>query len=253
MGKTSRFKRPPGKRPLFSYISLFLVSSWLILLITVWLKWGTAIFQSVPSSETTDATKAPTKAHPPPPVVLLSVPIHTHVTTDVRGNLGPASVLIENGTDWLKSRWQAASDMHGTAIVGMHWVDLEFDAPVHLTCIVLDWETAYSDDYKVEGKSHDQDHGITFVLDTQHGHDVASYRTVREEGRSPGVPKLKLPMHVIHTWNMTSSSSWQDAEKIGIDSLRLVIRKPFHSGWGVSLWKVDVFGYRHNDDEAVPL
>jgi hypothetical protein len=67
------------------------------------------------------------------------------------------------------------------------------------------------------------------------------------------VPKLKLPMHVIHTWNMTTSSSWQNSEKIGIVSLRLVIRKPFHSGWGVSLWKVDVFGYRYNDDEAVPL
>jgi hypothetical protein len=237
MGETSRFKRPSRKRLLVLLISLFLVSSWLIRLIPAWLKRGTVIFQPVPFSETTDASKAPTKAHPPPPVVLLSVPIHTHVTTDVRGHYGPASVLIENGTDWMHDHWHAADTG------GMHWVDLEFDSPVHVTCIVLDWETAHSDDYKMEGKT--LDHGIAFVLDTEHALDI-SYRSVREYGRNPGVKKFVLPLHVIHTWNMAGSSSWQDSEKTGIDSLRLEVRKPLRRliYSGVSLWKVDVYGYR---------
>ena len=43
------------------------------------------------------------------------------VTTDTRGNLGPGSVITQKvqGNDWLKDRWQAASDMHGSAIAGL--------------------------------------------------------------------------------------------------------------------------------------
>ena len=39
-------------------------------------------------------------------------------TCDVRGNLGPCSVVVQEtpGNDWLRDRWQAASDMGGTAI-----------------------------------------------------------------------------------------------------------------------------------------
>jgi hypothetical protein len=64
---------------------------------------------------------------------LLSRNPEVKVTTDVRGNLGPPSVMIQEtpGTDWLKDRWQAASDMHGTAIPGVHWVMLEFPSPVN--------------------------------------------------------------------------------------------------------------------------
>ena len=41
----------------------------------------------------------------------------------VRGNLGPCDVVIQGapGSDWLKDRWQAASDMGGTAIKGRHY------------------------------------------------------------------------------------------------------------------------------------
>ena len=37
---------------------------------------------------------------------------------DVRGNLGECGVILNRGDDWLKDRWQAASDMGGTAIPG---------------------------------------------------------------------------------------------------------------------------------------
>ena len=42
------------------------------------------------------------------------------VSSDVRGNLGSSQVIVQDppGVDWLKDRWQAASDMGGTAIKG---------------------------------------------------------------------------------------------------------------------------------------
>ncbi len=105
--------------------------------------------------------------------------VRCNVTTDVRGNLGPASVLIQNQTtDWIKDRWQAASDMHGTNIHGPHYVQLDWsyvwvvvngqevklrgtvtatDAipksgalNVIIRRVVLDWEAAYSDNYDIQ-------------------------------------------------------------------------------------------------------
>jgi hypothetical protein len=80
--------------------------------------------------------------------MLLTSPRTTTVTASVRGNLGPPSVVVEDSVkDWLKDRWQAASDMHGTAIQGPHWIQLDFRASVIIDKILLDWEAAYSDDY----------------------------------------------------------------------------------------------------------
>jgi hypothetical protein len=54
------------------------------------------------------------------------------VTTDTRGNLGPPEVMTQAvpGTDWIKDRWQAASDMGGTAIPGEHWVVIDLGKKV---------------------------------------------------------------------------------------------------------------------------
>jgi hypothetical protein len=129
--------------------------------------------------------------------------------------------------------------MHGTAIRGSHWVHLEFDAPIVVTGLVLDWETAYSNDYKLQGWRHGEtSESAKVLLDTQSQQDVQLYRSEHQEGQSPGV-KGKLPLHVVHTWNLTTRPQSTHA----VENLRLEIRKPFHPGWGVSLWKIDVFGY----------
>jgi len=85
------------------------------------------------------------------------------VTSSTRGNLGPPSVLNQDppGEDWIGDRWQAASDMGGTAIPGRHWILVDFfssssssssSSSVFVSKIVLDWETAYAEDYRVEGR-----------------------------------------------------------------------------------------------------
>jgi len=155
------------------------------------------------------------------------------ITTDVRGNLGPASVLNQDppGTDWIKDRWQAASDMHGTAIKGAHWVIMEFPSPITTSHIVLDWEAALSKDYKIEVNSNhdDDDDEWTAVFDTSN-----DFFDSQEFGQSPGV-KTKTPLHIVH--NITTS-----AEAPSFTRLRIWIRSSAH-GWGVSLWQVDVYGW----------
>lgn len=83
---------------------------------------------------------------------------------DVRGNLGPCSVILQDppGTDWLKDRWQAASDMGGTAIPGAHWVIIDFKALVNVYAMVLDWETAFAKDYRIYGRAETAEKWVMF-------------------------------------------------------------------------------------------
>ena len=165
------------------------------------------------------------------PPQLLSRRSNVKIQTDVRGNLGPASVLNQDppGTDWIKDRWQAASDMHGTAIRGAHWVLMEFPQAIRCSHFILDWEAALSKDYAIEGY-HDGE--WTILFDTNNG----TYSS-REFGQSPGVT-TKTPLHIIH--NITSVDAI-----LPVTRLRIWIRSSAH-GWGVSLWQVDVYGWHGN-------
>ncbi|KAL9185883.1 hypothetical protein ACHAXT_003660 [Thalassiosira profunda] len=202
---------------------------------------------------------------------LLSRHPKVSIASSARGNLGPPSVLNQDppGKDWIRDRWQAASDMGGTALPGSHWVALDFSAmldergmgdggdgrvAVFVTKVVLDWEAAYAKDYRIEGrmappKFSDAWCVLYDTLDNDTNDENAfPQRTVEEYGQSPGV-KQKMPLHVVHTID------WSDHRKDAADRtskggsgdchalryLRVFIRKPAR-GWGVSLWEVDVFG-----------
>lgn len=189
---------------------------------------------------------------------LLSRSGNVEATSDVRGNLGPASVVIQPkpGDDWLRDRWQAASDMHGTNIPGAHWIQLDLGSDVVVDSVVLDWETAYADMYRLEGSlypvvgneneaSMTEDHRIekgnvntnVKVWILFDGTDPAQevVRSVSKSGQSPGV-KTKLPLHIVHKIHPISV-------KQPIRYLRLNILKS-QTGWGVSLWQFDVYGFR---------
>ena len=206
------------------------------------------------------------------------------VTSSTRGNLGPPSVLNQDppGEDWLGDRWQAASDMGGTAIPGRHWILVDFSSPsssssVFVSKIVLDWETAYAEDYRVEGRldpppprrpppsggkggGTPRDHGVADKDDDDDNgggwctlydgaapldDGAAVRRSTDEYGQSPGV-KRKMPLHVIHTIDWTTTAEARDEDVADgrcrrLRYLRVYIRRPAR-GWGVSLWQVDVFG-----------
>eukprot|EP00929_Paragymnodinium_shiwhaense_P013368 TRINITY_DN121229_c0_g1_i1.p1 TRINITY_DN121229_c0_g1~~TRINITY_DN121229_c0_g1_i1.p1 ORF type:complete len:248 (+),score=35.24 TRINITY_DN121229_c0_g1_i1:84-827(+) len=175
-----------------------------------------------------------------PVVRLLSRELKTKATCDTRGNLGPCEVMLNTGTNWLKDRWQAASDMGGTAIPGAHWVVLEFSQSVAAKKIVLDWEAAYADCYRLEGRQEwgEDDEGWETLFDsTKTGKPfkpASAKRSVVQTGQSPGV-KFKMPLHVIHTIDLPTT-------QITFKYLRLYIARPGH-GWGVSLWQFNVWGW----------
>eukprot|EP00934_Nitzschia_sp_Nitz4_P003665 Nitzschia sp. Nitz4//scaffold8_size234185//66468//67037//NITZ4_001247-RA/size234185-processed-gene-0.150-mRNA-1//-1//CDS//3329559776//3655//frame0 len=165
-------------------------------------------------------------------------------TADVRGNLGPVDVVVQAhpGDDWIRDRWQAASDMHGTAIKGAHWVQLDFGTEIVPEKIELDWEAAYSDKYRLEASNlpitgntpeDENNKNVWILFDST---DATQMGTVQIEklGQSPGV-KSKTPLHIVHTID-----SLQSKQKFRY--LRLYILKSA-MGWGVSLWQFDVFGY----------
>lgn len=181
-------------------------------------------------------------------LVLLTERSRCRIATDVRGNLGPASVMLNNGTDWIKDRWQAASDMGGTAIKGVHWVQIDFSSRVEVRSIVLDWEAAYADRYEVQipatGKVSDSQrlHGELLEPTSLSGKQDwttmlqspdPSQIQVQKYGQSPGV-KTPTPLHVVHNISIDRPFT--------TDSMRLLILKAA-MGWGVSLWRIEVLGY----------
>ena len=180
------------------------------------------------------------------------------VSADVRGNLGPPSVMVQQspGTNWLKDRWQAASDMGGTAIPGRHWVVIDLGRPVAATSLVLDWEAAYASKYKIEVRStppadgeKDGSSGWRLLFDASEGDASAAValsgrRVSRNDGTSPGVPGGKVPLHVIHTVQLLEEGQ---KSRVGdttmpFQYLRVLILKPA-MGWGVSLWQLDLVGF----------
>jgi hypothetical protein len=168
------------------------------------------------------------------------------ITTDVRGNLGPPEVMIQAhpGKDWIKDRWQAASDMHGSALPGRHWVHLDLGQNIVLEKIVLDWEAAYADVYIIQAsfepitkkalQTDDKtwNDNIWTLFDGRTVDNNGVQRIVEKSGQSPGV-KTKTPLHVVHTIPVDN--------KRPIRYLRIHILQPA-MGWGVSLWQVDLYG-----------
>jgi hypothetical protein len=148
--------------------------------------------------------------------------------------------MLNNGTDWIKDRWQAASDMHGTAIQGQHWVLLEFDSTVVIKSITLDWEAAFSDHYQLQVPrvTSVEMGGLRGINDEEQWETVFSAPSpllrVNKYGKSPGV-ETDTPLHVVHQFDLPLSATTK--------SPRLLILKS-NTGWGVSLWQIKVFGYR---------
>ena len=160
------------------------------------------------------------------------------VSCDVRGNLGPCDVVVQDppGTDWLRDRWQAASDMGGTAIPGAHWIELDMGGRVAARRVVIDWETAHADEYRLEARREPPPDGD--------GGDAAAWSVlfdgVATSGRSPGVRDRAVPLHYVHTIDLPVRPAVAAAAAADFRYLRLYIVRPA-VGWGVSVWQLDVY------------
>lgn len=141
--------------------------------------------------------------------------------------MGPPSVLNQDppGTDWIKDRWQAASDMHGTAIKGVHWITMQFASPITVSYIELDPEAALSKDYRIKVSSSNQNEWISIFDTNQDTYESHEY------GQSPEVT-TKIPLHVIHNISIPIEAPRP------LTRIRIWIRS-FAHGWGVSLWQLN--------------
>eukprot|EP00978_Attheya_sp_CCMP212_P023689 scaffold73024_cov61-Attheya_sp.AAC.10 len=203
-----------------------------------------------------------TLSKPKKETIILSRDSSIQVTSDVRGNLGPASIILQDppGKDWIKDRWQAAGDMHGTSIPGQHWVMLDFFGTTnstntssaasnnhnrHISKIVIDWEAAYSNDYRIEISlsddegNHSDDSDWCILYDGTNQSHQSKMRTVEEYGQSPGV-KTNTPLHVVHTIDLEEHNSNNCPSAFRF--LRVFI-KSSPTGWGVSIWQLDIYGW----------
>ena len=140
---------------------------------------------------------------------------------DVRGNLGECGVILNRGDDWLKDRWQAASDMGGTAIPGSHKVEIDLGRDVRVCSVEIDRETAYAEDYTIAAD------GVR-VFD---GAAPGASRRARMSGKSPGVKGR--PLHVVHDVTLD--------ECVPARALTIQINRGA-TPWGVSIWHVGVMG-----------
>jgi hypothetical protein len=122
------------------------------------------------------------------------------------------------GTDWIKDRWQAASDMHGTAIKGVHWITMQFASPITVSYIELDPEAALSKDYRIKVSSSNQNEWISIFDTNQDTYESHEY------GQSPEVT-TKIPLHVIHNISIPIEAPRP------LTRIRIWIRS-FAHGWG---------------------
>ena len=222
--------------------------------------------------------------------LLSRLPNKVIVTSDVRGNLGPISVILQSnpGKDWIHDRWQAASNMHGKNIPGDHWIQLDFSNSnsesnynddsntIIVDKIVLDWETAYADEYIIEGSLEPIDVDVDGLSSSSsssssknkrnpnskiwtlfdgrkkkasssdtNNTNINTSRSVSESGLSPGVDE-KRPLHIVHDIRLLDD----EVKNKPIRYLRLHILKG-GTPWGVSLWQFDVYGFRTDELQTI--
>ena len=145
-------------------------------------------------------------------------------TADVRGNLGPAGVVTSSKNDnWLKDRFQFASDMNGTPIPGSHWIqiDLENDSiqAGQLTSARIDWETANADDYHIECASSASGPYTRIIFDRKN-------RVAANGGK-----------HILDDLDLKGTAQGDTNCRY----VRLFIERPA-TKWGASVYELKIFG-----------
>ena len=185
--------------------------------------------------------------------------------SDVRGNLGPATVVTDPKVgDWLKDRWQAASDMSGRPIPGNHWLTVDLgpecddDDPTSATtsgalaggalpprpasCLlsgaVIDFETAFADKYFFSVRTTRRTAGV--VDGTGAGGDAGGWSTpVAMEGDTPRQETSEK--HIVHNLRFPGEGVSGRYVKLSFTGLG--------SRYGVSVWRLDIKGRRRLREE----
>jgi len=178
------------------------------------------------------------------PLELLST--NCPATSDVRGNLGPASVITnESVKDWLKDRWQAAKDMSGTPILGEHWLEVDLTRSCFIHKILIDWESAFSDAWTIRGfvplghsqLSVKQDAKAEPAIREQDGKQVSGRWVILARSSDIMKPVSLSHQHVVQTVEVPRSTS----DSVPLRFIKLEIHRPSRQ-WGSSVWRIQIWG-----------
>jgi len=164
-------------------------------------------------------------------------------TSDVRGNLGEANVITsEKMDDWLADRWQAASNMGGKPIPGMHWVEVDLQRLCKVSSILIDWEEAFSQHWTLQGKRSD---GKCAALSSGGDEGWVAIARSSEAFKPPFAPKY-TPKHILQAVKIrdghTGNGDKDDCSAPHYDKVRLVISKP-STRFGSSIWRLQIHGF----------
>ena len=184
----------------------------------------------------TSAPAASMTAAGPAPDENLS--LNRGAVSDVRGNLGPPTVLTDpkEPTDWLADRWQAASDMQGTPISGEHWVEIDLGRLCTVSRLVLDWEVALSTHWTFQGRPGPSDAWVML----HPGGDTVPPPQQREAGSTHFLQDVRVPLQTpIQAGSRVDPPSPQPVPPVRW--VRLLISHP-STQWGSSLWRIHVWG-----------
>ena len=155
------------------------------------------------------------------------------VTSDVRGNLGPSSVVTNDVvTDWLKDRWQAASDMSGTPIPGTHHLEIDLERLCRVESIFIDFETAYTKHWILYGKR-----GDTKCDKDDSWSQVATGRNARMQKKGKQHIEQIVPIQD----TTTGDGGGLDCSAPNYSQLKLVLQKP-STRFGTSIWRLHING-----------
>lgn len=163
--------------------------------------------------------------------------------------------------DWLRDRWQAASDMSGKPIPGPHWVSIELDAGCAASEALIDWETARADDYELQvravcggsparaAKAQAKVEGAAARSAAVPSAVVASTATDDGEGQawttltSTRISRTTSERHVVDVVRVEETAAALSITSTTRARLeyRLHIRTPA-TQWGVSLWRLQLWG-----------
>ena len=151
------------------------------------------------------------------------------VTADVRGNLGPASVVTSAvNKDWLKDRWQAAANMAGAPLAGPHTLVIDLGRPCRVARAEVDFEDAHASLYDIELS----DVGASGPWRLLRSVDAKALEVAKSGG---GV--TRAPKHVVHRFETPGQPGQGNAARW----VRLRLRT-LATMWGVSVWRVQLWG-----------
>jgi len=141
----------------------------------------------------------------------------------------------------LKTRaFVAAMNMFGEPIPGPHWIEIDLEDKYWIRKILLDWETAYSDEWVIEVKAEREDSWLKVcggedakvtLIDKQHRLHEVFFQPSHD---------IEDPAHALDPM-LTYGKILAPLER-PFRFVRLLILRP-STHWGSSLWRLQLWGY----------